>query len=234
MIPIVAGGRLCDGSESNILACPEGGWAFDDQGCEKGCLGPDGIQGTEDDSPSSQCTHSIDQGAICHHEDSPSNLALTTARGMCRGCGFGEASCTDSGNQAVHFSCIEFCELLPVLTACKACFSNKSHHCRLRRVHVRRDRLGGGHRHGRGPRLLCRGHARIRAVRRRGGRGARLLPRLAGHGRAALEPRRLHERRDHRRKRTRLSLCLTALAVSLTQSNVCVFRSASTSASHSR
>jgi hypothetical protein len=83
-LPIVAGGRLCAGTEANIFACPQGAWLFQDPDCLNGCVGPDGVQGTLDDSPDPACSHSVDQGAICHNADSPSNMNPSAPRGMCR------------------------------------------------------------------------------------------------------------------------------------------------------
>lgn len=65
-LPIVAGFRVCQGTEANIFACPAGGALtdgdVDDPDCAAGCLGADGVQGTLDDTIDHACTHSIDQG----------------------------------------------------------------------------------------------------------------------------------------------------------------------------
>ena len=65
-LPIVAGFRVCDGTEANIFACPAGDAIVDgdvdDPDCAAGCLGADGLQGTLDDTVDHACSHSIDQG----------------------------------------------------------------------------------------------------------------------------------------------------------------------------
>ena len=54
------------------------------------------------------CTHSIDQGAICHNDDQPSQMALPT----CQGCGGGGCASagTDSGDfdTPLVFACIQY------------------------------------------------------------------------------------------------------------------------------
>ena len=80
----------------------------DDPDCAAGCLGPDGYQGTLDDTLDHACTHSIDQGAICHNDDQPSQIALPG----CRGCGV-TGACDRHRTEAeilqpVIFGCIDF------------------------------------------------------------------------------------------------------------------------------
>jgi hypothetical protein len=102
-LPIVSGWRVCDGHEANIMACPLGRENdCADPECLMGCLGADGLQGTNDDTIDPRCVHSIDQGAICHNEDAPSQVALPTCQGsdhMLSG---------QDTSQPVVFSCIEF------------------------------------------------------------------------------------------------------------------------------
>ena len=99
-LPVVAGYRTCTGSEQSILACPEGGNPTDRE-CHGGCLGPDGRQGTDDDSMDAKCTHTIDQGAICNGVW-PSQVALETCQGS------GEGGRMQNTNQPVVFSCIDY------------------------------------------------------------------------------------------------------------------------------
>jgi hypothetical protein len=82
-LPIVAGFRMCTGTERDIFTCPKPdadvlvavtspdapahGQPVD-YDCLHGCLGPDHLQGTLDDGVDPTCTHSLDQGAICNNE----------------------------------------------------------------------------------------------------------------------------------------------------------------------
>ena len=111
-LPIVAGFRVCTGQEANLFACPPGDAAtngdVDDLDCAAGCLGPDGRQGTLDDTLDHACTHSIDQGAICHNDDQPSQIALPGCRG-CGATGVCDRHRTQSDIlQPVIFGCVDF------------------------------------------------------------------------------------------------------------------------------
>ena len=126
-LPVVAGFRRCTGSESNIFSCPSSydlgspGGDPDDLDCASGCLGPDGLQGTVDDTVSHQCQHSVDQGAICHQGDwnpSAASVALPTCQGCGAGCSMVECGITGdergaangwcNNDQPVVFSCIDY------------------------------------------------------------------------------------------------------------------------------
>ena len=100
-MPIVAGWRICHGGESDLFACEDKSpnYDIDDQDCINGCLGPDGRQGTLDDTIDSTCTHAVDQGAICHDDSSPSRVALERCSGGC--------ACTDTSDQPVAFGCVD-------------------------------------------------------------------------------------------------------------------------------
>jgi len=109
-LPIVAGFRACQGTELNMFHCPVRGSAVDPD-CLNGCVGADGLQGTLDDTLDPSCTHSIDQGAICHNDDQPSMMALPTCRGWTQTGALGGHNAHDQhGNdeQPVLFSCIEY------------------------------------------------------------------------------------------------------------------------------
>eukprot|EP01043_Picozoa_sp_COSAG02_P020736 COSAG02_NODE_1029_length_15083_cov_8.066271_12_plen_312_part_01 len=105
-LPVVAGWRACHGGEGDVFACedrsPEGG--LDDMDCHNGCVGPDGVQGTDDDTIDGTCPHSIDQGAICYDDSSPPQLA----RDVCRGCGAGGCALQENTDQEIIFSCIDY------------------------------------------------------------------------------------------------------------------------------
>jgi hypothetical protein len=109
-LPIVAGFRACQGTELNMFHCEVRGHAVDPD-CANGCVGADGLQGTADDTLDPSCTHSIDQGAICHNADQPSMMALPTCRGWTQTGALGGHNTQDQhGNdeQPVLFSCIEY------------------------------------------------------------------------------------------------------------------------------
>ena len=112
-LPVVAGFRRCAGSESNIFGCPipdtdvlVGTTSPDapahgqpvDMDCLNGCVGPDHIQGTADDTLDPTCPHSLDQGAICHNEGQ-SQVALPG----CNGCGIGCAMTECNRNSRGEF-----------------------------------------------------------------------------------------------------------------------------------
>ena len=101
-MPIVAGWRICHGGESDLFACEDKSpnYDIDDQDCINGCLGPDGRQGTLDDTIDSTCTHAVDQGAICHDDSSPSRVALERCSGGC--------ACTDTSDQPIAFGCVDY------------------------------------------------------------------------------------------------------------------------------
>jgi hypothetical protein len=102
-LPIVTGWRVCDGHESSIMACPLGRQNdCADPDCLHGCLGADGLQGTADDTIDPRCIHSIDQGAICHNEDAPSQVALLTCQGS------DQMLSGQDTSQPVVFSCIDY------------------------------------------------------------------------------------------------------------------------------
>ncbi len=105
-LPVVVGWRACHGGEGDIFACedssPEGG--LDDMDCHNGCVGPDGVQGTADDTIDGTCPHSIDQGAICYDDSSPPQLA----RDVCRGCGAGGCALQENTDQEIIFSCVDY------------------------------------------------------------------------------------------------------------------------------
>ena len=117
-LPVVAGMRMCAGTERSIWACPQGGGEGgtvshgdgnpDDLDCLNGCLGPDGIQGTADDTIDRTCVHSIDQGAACHNEDSPSQVAIPQCRGGARGGACGGCALSLNFEQPVIFGCIDY------------------------------------------------------------------------------------------------------------------------------
>ena len=110
--------RMCAGTERSIWACPQGGGEGgtvshgdgnpDDLDCLNGCLGPDGIQGTADDTIDRTCVHSIDQGAACHNEDSPSQIAIPQCRGGARGGACGGCALSLNFEQPVIFGCIDY------------------------------------------------------------------------------------------------------------------------------
>ena len=110
-LPIVAGWRLCHGGERDIFACEAkdvttagARTQVQDPICANGCKGPDGLQGTADDTIDETCTHAIDQGAICYADSSPSQLAVP----VCRGCGSGGCALAGNTDQDVIFSCIDY------------------------------------------------------------------------------------------------------------------------------
>ena len=109
-LPIVAGYRNCAGTEADIFSCPlpanlaRGEPA--DPYCALGCLGPDNIYGTIDDTINPTCTHAIDQGAICLSSDSPQ--ALNPAVQTCRAVGGGGIGASGNLQQPAVFSCIEY------------------------------------------------------------------------------------------------------------------------------
>ena len=99
----------CEGNEQDTFHCPRGDarpGRPTDPFCAMGCLGPDGIYGTDDDTIDPTCTHAIDQGAICARSDSLQNLNpnLQTCRQV------GGAGVGDSGNsqQPAVFGCVQF------------------------------------------------------------------------------------------------------------------------------
>jgi len=97
-LPVVAGFRMCDGGESNIFQCPSSADRGapvanlpDDLDClQHGCVGPDGVQGTLDDTVSHTCQHTVDQGAICHNSETAGSSRPQLPH--CNGCGVGCAS----------------------------------------------------------------------------------------------------------------------------------------------
>ena len=131
-LPVVAGFRRCAGSESNIFGCPipdtdtlVGTTSPDapahgqpvDMDCVNGCIGPDHIQGTADDTIDPTCPHSLDQGAICHREgESMVNPELPGCNGCGIGCAMTECNRNSRGEfegqcnyeQPVVFGCIDY------------------------------------------------------------------------------------------------------------------------------
>ena len=115
-MPIVAGWRICHGGESDLFACEDKSpnYDIDDQDCINGCLGPDGRQGTLDDTIDSTCTHAVDQGAICHSAAEVGSVKVPT-------CGSGGEGPTELSGWAVHnsqrndqavvFACIHYCKV---------------------------------------------------------------------------------------------------------------------------
>ena len=94
LMPIVAGWRTCQGTESSILDCSPDG-APTDRECRYGC--------------DSSCTHSLDQGATCFN--SATHLGslqpqIRTCTGMDRYATLGPASA--DVDQEVRFGCIEY------------------------------------------------------------------------------------------------------------------------------
>ena len=81
-LPVVAGWRLCHGGERDVFASQLMNDGLADPDCRNGGVGADGLQGTADDTIDSTCPHTIDQGAICYDDSSPSQLAVP----VCRGC----------------------------------------------------------------------------------------------------------------------------------------------------
>ena len=135
-LPVVAGFRVCDGSESNIFHCPMTGDATKtvctgcvgvtspdapgpgqpvDMDCLNGCLGPDHVQGTADDTVDPTCPHSLDQGAICHNEGE-SQTALPHCGGFAGGGPMTECQRGTTGewqgqcnyDQPAVFGCIDY------------------------------------------------------------------------------------------------------------------------------
>ena len=142
-LPIVYGYRVCSGTERNLMNCADtsgkkvtgfnddgtaiftnDGYTIPDQDCMHGCLGTDGILGTEDDSiypvhrtedhPQGWgCDHAVDQGAICHSADEVGSVKVPT-------CGSGGEGPTELSGWAVHnsqrndqavvFACIHYCK----------------------------------------------------------------------------------------------------------------------------
>lgn len=78
--------------------------------CEHGCLGADGIMGTNDDTiQPGECEHSVDQGAICYTADDSANTVREDLK-----CGFGGDQCHFAGggcDQDIVFGCIDYCKL---------------------------------------------------------------------------------------------------------------------------
>ena len=101
-LPIVAGWRVCDGHEANLFACPVQRNDAEDLDCLNGCVGPDGLQGTLDDTIDPRCLHTIDQGAICHTSESPSQVALPICQGS------DHLLSGQDTSQPVVFSCIDY------------------------------------------------------------------------------------------------------------------------------
>ena len=109
-LPVVAGWRLCHGGEGDIFVCEAkdvtfgGGRPVQDPDCTNGCVGADGIQGTADDTIDETCAHSIDQGAICYDDSSPSQLNVP----VCRGCGTGGCALATNVDQPIIFGCLDY------------------------------------------------------------------------------------------------------------------------------
>ena len=106
-LPIVAGFRTCQGMESNIFQCAEGGNPLD-RDCWIGCRGADGQSGTADDTLDPTCTHAIDQGVICQVADSPQarNQANTDP---CHHNTAGRGALYQADHQQpIIFACVEF------------------------------------------------------------------------------------------------------------------------------
>ena len=60
---------------------------------------------------SASCTHSIDQGAICHNDENPTRMALPTCRGWAATGAMGGTNLYgQSGNSVapILFGCIDF------------------------------------------------------------------------------------------------------------------------------
>ena len=94
LVPIVAGWRRCDGSETSILDCLSEGTPTDPE-CRYGC--------------DSSCTHSLDQGATCFDEDIHQGQLQPQIRvcsGMDRYVTLGPAS--QDVEQEIRFGCIEY------------------------------------------------------------------------------------------------------------------------------
>jgi hypothetical protein len=111
-LPIVAGFKTCDGTESNIFACAAGGAPVDPD-CWIGCRGVDGQSGTADDSIDPTCSHSIDQGVICEVADSPQtrNQMHTDP---CHANAAGRGALWSNIDQPALFACVEYV-LRPIL-----------------------------------------------------------------------------------------------------------------------
>jgi hypothetical protein len=107
-LPIVAGYRLCQGTENSVFDCQANGletstWTgrAEDMDCGMtGCMGQDGEFGTTDDSVSPACTHNLDQGAICMYADSQQSVKPE------RMCAAQNAMGGNSG--PVTFGCVDF------------------------------------------------------------------------------------------------------------------------------
>ena len=110
----VFGYRVCDGTEANLWACAEHG-SPDDRDCiSGGCTADRGID--------SECTHELDQGAICFNEgESPDDRVQCHTHNaaeqcdewhgcvdgcqQCRGRAFAMVADT---SQTIFFSCVSF------------------------------------------------------------------------------------------------------------------------------
>ena len=103
-LPVVIAGRICTGTEASLFGCPLVWTSQADDSCALGCLGPDGLQGTVDDTVDPICTHTVDQGAICHNADTPSQVALP----ICQGSGSQAMMTGAVTTQPVVFSCIDY------------------------------------------------------------------------------------------------------------------------------
>lgn len=220
-LPVVAGWRVCHGGEGDIFNCEakdvttDGNRPVQDRDCRNGCVGPDGLEGTADDTIDTTCSHAIDQGAICYDDSSPSQLAVP----VCRGCGGGGCALAGNTDQEVIFACIDYyttqctCEcgatallLSSSAPATAAAADEGASPCGRRRHRQPHQHLRG---HARecvgGHRGFWRGHVPVGDAGvcplRVGHPGARwLLPWRHQLRRPAGKPRRVHEwrYREHR------------------------------------
>ena len=146
-LPIVAGFRVCDGTEASIFDCAEHGNALSDEACAAAGL-PSGCMSPEDRdcaSAGSECrtlspamcpTHAIDQGAICVSTENHGSLKCQTHNGngddtcddwhhcsggcqTCGGCGFGCSQVVEHP-QDVIFGCVEFASVMCLISVASA------------------------------------------------------------------------------------------------------------------
>ena len=122
-LPIVAGFRVCDGTEASIFDCAEAGNPVD-RDCQ--------TQGASCTTVDPSCPHSIDQGAICfhaadggelnchqQHEEGQTNVGYggdfacddwhSCTDGGCQTCRGAQVGRADEGHeQDVTFGCVSF------------------------------------------------------------------------------------------------------------------------------
>jgi hypothetical protein len=134
VLPIVAGMRSCTGTEPNLFQCAWCGNRLQQQCGEmvpwSSCQTAEGAQVCTDqhhcceDQAAAEtfgdCSHSVDQGAICYTGGEPPSLVNPTVPGteppvaleVCQGCAHGCALATSgfgsNNNQAIVFGCVDF------------------------------------------------------------------------------------------------------------------------------